>query len=211
MERFERLSEAFQSLVPFRIRYKDESWEMQLLQALIGWFCPGFLTHYTTVIGSTIYFPDREYIRQNPESAMLTLSHEVVHLLDADRISWPLFGLAYLFPQVLALGALLFPWLGPWSLFFLFFLLPIPSPLRAHFELRAYAIDLLNTDPERREEVLGFICEQFSGWNYYRMYPYPDLVKEQLQYWVYQIESGQEKDIMKVLLVYEWARETNQD
>ncbi len=207
MERFDRLVQEFQALVPFRIRYKEEAWEMQFLQALIGWFCPGFLTRFTTVIGSTVYFPNRAYVELYPEAAMRTLAHEAVHLMDADRLSWPVFGFAYLFPQILAAGVLLFPWLGLWALAFLVFLLPIPAPFRARFEARAYALDMLTARPDQRQDCVEGAIQHFESWNYYRMYPFPDLVEEQLYYWAETIESGQEKTLLKILLVYEWIKE----
>ncbi len=208
MERFERFAEELQVLTPFRIRYKEEAWEMQILQALIGWFCPGFLTRFTTVIGTTVYFPSRAYIENNPEGAMQTLAHEAVHLIDAEKISWPAFAAAYLFPQILAIGVFTFPWLGLWSLFFLLFLLPIPSPTRARIESRAYALDILTHHPEAKNRILFHAIEQFEGWNYYKMYPFPSACKEQIEYWAKAIESGEEQSLLNVLLVYEWVVET---
>ncbi|MEL6589682.1 MAG: hypothetical protein AAFP02_10090 [Bacteroidota bacterium] len=208
MERFERFRAELQVLCPFTIRYKEEAWEMQILQALIGWFCPGFLSRFTTVIGRTIYFPNRAYIERNPEAAMRILAHEAVHLSDAAKISWPLFAVAYLFPQILAVGVFSFPWLGPWALLFLLFLLPIPSPTRARYESRAYAIDLLTHHPDVHHQILAHATAQFEGWNYYKMYPFPEAAAEQIEYWAKNIESGEEQALLNILLVYEWVVET---
>ncbi|MEM7369321.1 MAG: hypothetical protein AAF587_12030 [Bacteroidota bacterium] len=207
MSQFDKLSQELQKLVPFRIRYKDESWEMQLLNLFVLWFCPSFLTNYTTVIGSTIYFPNRSYIHQHPESAMRTLAHEVVHLADASKWSFPLFSAAYLFPQILVLGVLSFPLLGFWALLFLLFAFPIPAPFRFYFESRAYALDLLTTPELNRKEVLHRVSKHFGSWDYYRMYPFPDQVQSSIQHWADKAESGEDKTLLKVLLVYELVSE----
>ncbi|RMG17884.1 MAG: hypothetical protein D6730_23500 [Bacteroidetes bacterium] len=208
MTRFEHLTKEMQELVPFRIKYKDESWEMQLLAAFSAPFCPTFLTEYTTVIGSTIYFPSREYLLHRSDRAERVLAHEVVHLLDAERFSEPVFMGAYLFPQILALGVLTFPLLGWWSLLFLLFLLPLPAPFRFYFESRAYAIDVLTAHPHDRELVLEWAVEQFCGWNYYKMFPFRNWVRRSIMHWVAQTEKGKDQALLKVLLIYEMAVES---
>ncbi|MEM7657914.1 MAG: hypothetical protein AAF399_17445 [Bacteroidota bacterium] len=207
MTSFEHLQQELQQLAPFRIKYKDEAWEMQLLNVLVFWFCPTFLTRYTTVIGSTIYFPSRSYIRLHPESAMRTLAHEVVHLMDAERYSFLGFSLAYLFPQVLVLGVFSFPWLGWWAMGFVLFALPMPAPFRFYFESRAYALDLLTGKRENRRATLLQATQHFSSWDYYHMYPFPDQVMQTIQYWAEKAERGEDPDLLKVLLVYELVAE----
>ncbi|MEZ4829799.1 MAG: hypothetical protein R3C61_26475 [Bacteroidia bacterium] len=203
MDRFEKFSEELQQIAPFTIKYKDESWEMQLLHIFAMPFCPDFLTHFTTVIGSTIYFPGRSYIQQNQDAAMRTLAHEVVHILDMDRWTPGLFIGTYLFPQILALGVWLFPFLGFWSLLFLLFLLPIPAPFRAYFEARGYAMDVLTAPTFHRSKVLDHAVSHFASWNYYKMFPFEEFVRNQITRWVEKAERGEEKDLMKVLLIYE--------
>ncbi|MEO0473227.1 MAG: hypothetical protein AAF206_26670 [Bacteroidota bacterium] len=207
MTQFEHLVHEYKALVPFRIRYKDEAWEMQLLNLFVFWFCPGFLNHYTTVIGSTIYFPSRYYVETHPQSAMRTLAHEVVHLLDSERLSLPLFMGGYLFPQVLALGVFLFPFIGIWALGFLLFLLPIPAPFRFYAESRAYAMDVLTAQPAYRESMKQAAVSHFSDWNYYKMFPFEDQVKESIDKWVVEAEAGRDPVLLKVLLVYELVAE----
>jgi hypothetical protein len=204
---FERLTQELQQLVPFRIKYKDEAWEMQLLNLFVLWFCPGFLSRFTTVIGSTIYLPSQAYVRQHPESAMRTLAHETVHLLDAEKWSFFGFSLAYLFPQVLTLGIFTFPLLGPWALMFLVFALPVPAPFRFYFESRAYAMDLLTAPRASRRETLLQATQHFSSWDYYHMYPFPDQVTSSIKHWAEKTEAGEDKDLLKVLLVYELVAE----
>ena len=208
MDRFDHLVEELQEVVPFRIRYKDEAWEMQLLSILVIWFCPNFLTQFTTVIGSTIYFPSRSYVRLNPDSAMRTLAHEVVHILDMDKWSAGIFMGSYLFPQILAFGVFTFPFFGFWSLLFLVFLLPIPAPFRYHFEARGYAMDVLTAHPSRRAEILERSLDHFTGWNYYKMFPFEEVVRDTIRSYVVKAEAGEDKDLMKVLLVYELVAES---
>jgi len=208
MNAFDHFVEELQTLAPFRIRYKDEATEMQLLHLITVWFCPEFLTRYTTIIGSTIYFPSRAYVERYPKAAMQTLAHEVVHLLDGQRISFPVFGLSYLFPQILGLGVLLFPWIGLWSLFFLVFLAPWPAPLRAYFEARAYAIDYLAAPKPVREALLTNLTSHFSSWDYYRMFPFEDWVATQIKQHAQSAENGTDPTLLKVLLVYEMAMES---
>ena len=207
LTKFEQLAEELKAHVPFRIRYKNESPEMEVIAAFVEPFSPDFMYNYTTVIGSTIYFPDRFSLMQNEEQAMRTLAHESVHLLDAERWRMPLFSLGYIMPQVLALCIFSFPWLGWWALLFLLFLLPIPSPFRFYFEARAYAIDVLLSPPEYQEKTMKRIVEQFTGWGYYRMFPFPKLVERSIRKWMRKAEKGEDPILVKVLLLYEMVNE----
>ncbi len=207
LTKFEQLVEELKVHVPFRIRFKNEATEMEVIAAFVEPFSPDFMENYTTVIGSTIYFPDRFSLMQNEERAMRTLAHEAVHLLDAERWRMPFFSLAYIFPQVLALGLFSFPWLGWWAFLFLLFLLPLPSPFRYYFESRAYAIDLLLSPPERQESMMQHIIRQFSGWGYYKMFPFPKLVEKGIRKWMRKAEKGEDQILVKVLLLYEMVNE----
>ncbi|MDX2246476.1 MAG: hypothetical protein SF052_06865 [Bacteroidia bacterium] len=203
MDRFEKFAEELRQIVPFTIRYKDESWIMQVINVFVMPFCPEFLSRFTTVIGNTIYFPNPSFIRANPESAMRVLAHEVVHILDMDRWTPGFFMGLYLFPQIFFLGVFLFPFIGLWSLLFLVFLLPLPAPFRSYFEIRGYAMDLLTIPPHRRKAALDQTVKHFTGWNYYKMFPFESIVRNQLNDLVNKTESGEEKNLMKILLVYE--------
>lgn len=207
MDRFDQLYEELNKLHPFKIRFKDESPMMQVLNLFVMGFCPTFLSEYTTVIGNTIYFPNRHFIEARPESAMRIMAHEAVHVMDMGKWSPFLFSLSYIFPQILALGVFSFPWLGFWALGFLLFLLPIPAPFRAHFEARAYAIDVLTASSDKHKETLYHAASHFSSWNYFKMYPYPEEAREKIKYWVQQAESGKDEILLKVLLNYEMVTE----
>lgn len=204
---FDKLQQELQTIVPFRIRYKDESWEMQLLNLFVLWFCPSFLTNYTTVIGSTIYFPNRSHIYQHPEHAMRTLAHEVVHLADAQKWSFPLFSIGYLFPQILVLGVFTFPLIGIWALIFLIFAFPLPAPFRFYFESRAYALDVLTSPESHRQEVIEHASKHFESWDYYKMYPFREQVQQTIRNWTAKAETGEDPILLKVLLVYELVSE----
>lgn len=132
--------EAFKRTIPFRIKFKSASRRQKLIAFLIQWYLPTYLTHYTTVIGKSIYFPNEDLIKH--PTTRFTIAHEVVHLLDQRRLSTPIFLLLYLSPQILALGVLSFPWLEYGALWFLLFGLPWPSPGRVYLEARAYGLEL---------------------------------------------------------------------
>jgi len=207
MTHFEYLVDELQTHVPFRIRYKDESPEMEVIDAFVSPFSPTFMENYTTVIGSTIYFPSRAALMRNEEQAMRTLAHEAVHLLDADRWWMPIFSMGYLFPQILALGVFLSPWLGWWAMLFLLFLLPWPAPFRFYYESRAYAIDMLLAPADKQDIYMQRIVKQFTGWSYFRMYPFPDFVEGQIRKWMRKAEKGEDEVLAKVLLLYEMVNE----
>ncbi|SFF07778.1 hypothetical protein [Thermoflexibacter ruber] len=164
-----------QKEVPVRIKYKDESWEMRLLYFFIKWFNPHFMTDFTTVIGYTVYFTNRKFIEQCPKQAMQILAHEAVHLLDTKRFSFPIFALAYLFPQVLIVFALLFP-INAFYIFFLFFALPLPAPFRAYFEARAYSLDII-----LGKRSIESVIKYFISWDYYKMFPFKEKIVSVLE------------------------------
>lgn len=206
---FDWLVDEYKALAPLRIKFKDESWEMQLLNLFVFWFNPNFLTQYTTVIGNTIYFPDREYIFYNESGAMKTLAHEMVHILDARKMGFGRFALGYLFPQILGLGVLAFPIIGWWAMVFLIFLLPLPAPYRSESEARAYALDLLITYEDYQGEVLDRICALFTGQDYYFMSREPEVVRNRVLHWMEATEAGHPAaaEMTKALLIYEMVLE----
>lgn len=140
---------------------------------------------FTTTIGHTIYFPDKEYIKK--DSACITLMHELVHLYDMDRVGFFLFAFLYLFPQILAvlfLPILFFSW--KIALIGLLLLLPWPAYFRMNYERRAYFVSLYTM--KKIEEIDGVnylldvnkdvFIKQFTGANYYFMWFFPNLKKD---------------------------------
>jgi hypothetical protein len=97
---------------------------------------------FTTTIGTTIYYPSEEFVKNSPITSLITLLHELVHIIDYNKNKL-LFTLLYLFPQVLAIFALpLFFISWKFSAFFLLFLLPLPAYFRMKYERKAYAVSL---------------------------------------------------------------------
>lgn len=91
---------------------------MGALGALVRPLMPDFATSYTTVIGSTVYLPDTPEAMDARRLAV-TLAHEYVHMLDQAEHGMR-FYLSYGFSP-----------------------LPVWRTHRAHWERRAYAVDLL--------------------------------------------------------------------
>lgn len=184
-----------QKEVPLKIKYKDESWEMRLLYFFIKWFNPRFMTDFTTVIGYTVYFTNRKFVEQYPRQAMQILAHEAVHLLDTKRFTFPIFALAYLFPQVLIVFAFLFP-IDSSYLLFLFFALPLPAPFRAYFEARAYSLDIILGKRSIENAITYFIT-----WDYYKMFPF----KEKMEAILAKYSKHPSQEVRYVMDLYQKA------
>ncbi len=118
-----------------------------------------------------------------------TLQHELVHLLDAQTffglmplsLKWInvfLFSILYLSPQIFVLFAL-GSFYNLWFLLFLVFLLPLPSPGRAFVEIRAYR-RTLELEKNNIATSENHIIEQFTGPNYYFMFPFKKTLKNLL-------------------------------
>jgi hypothetical protein len=168
----------------FNIKYKNKSALMKLLGVLL-FFNKEFMTKYITTIGSTIYFPNEEFIVNNPRTSINVLAHELVHVKQAQKYGSVIFGLLYLFPQCLVLFTLLTP-LSLWFLCFLIFLLPFPAPWRAYFEIGGYTMSLFvmnlrlqlnNSSPDYIAEALkteasNIDRKHFRGSAYWFMWPF---------------------------------------
>lgn len=166
----------------FEVRFKAEDRGQKLLALFLRPFVPDYLTRFTTTLYPRVYFPTRSYVEDHPGLAWKTLAHELVHLEDTKRrpIFFPL---SYIAPQLfaaLAFLAVLAPWFPmTWfALPALVALLPWPSPWRAHWELRGYAMDLAITywTTGRISGGAQFV-RLFTGWSYYRMMPNEARVK----------------------------------
>jgi len=132
--------EALQTAGQITIRYKSESTLMKLIGALM-FFNRQFMTHVTTTVGTTVYFPSRKYVETDPAIAWDILAHELVHVSDHRRNR--IFIGLYLMPQLLAVLALLaIPLQSWWPLLFLICLAPIPAPWRLNAEIRGYAMGM---------------------------------------------------------------------
>lgn len=181
---FNVFAEKMHALYSFEIKYKNESLLMKILGYLL-FFTKEFMTNYITVFNGVIYFPNREFIRDNPNESIIVLSHELVHITQCNKYSKFLFGILYLFPQCLSIFALLFP-ISSWFLLFLIFLAPLPAPWRALFEIEAYTMSLfiyreiLNNKGVPIDEIREILIKEgnrindkyFSGPDYWFMWPF---------------------------------------
>lgn len=84
----------------FKVGFKDESLFLKVL-GFLSPFNPGFMTSYTTTLGTTVYFPSRTFYEGNVSGSFDVLTHEYVHLWDKKQS--PFFELLYALPQLLAL------------------------------------------------------------------------------------------------------------
>lgn len=194
---FQAIAEKLNTIAPFQICFKDEHKWMTLLFFFVRPFCPDFMHNFTTVIGNRIYFPNREYIQLRANSAARTLAHEMVHILDAKKVGIFFFSIGYLFPQVLALGFLLFPIIGLYALLFLLFLLPFPAPFRAYWESRAYALDIRLSSAKSVPFLKNSIIEEFAGWNYYKMMPWQSIARKMLEKALKKLEK--DSQLMRII------------
>ena len=165
----------------FKIIEKKDSRLMRIL-AKVLFFNKNFMTRYITVIGSTVYVPSKQRMKENPYAALEVLCHEWVHMKD-NKAMGPLFKLLYLTPQIFSLVALASLWTGNlWWLGFLVFLLPFPSFGRSELEMRAYSVSMavawwvLEQEPDYEK-----ISKYFTSSAYYWMYPIKEAAIEDLE------------------------------
>jgi len=185
LNRFNLFVDFLKDTVPtLNIKYKNNSLFMKIL-GFILFFNKDFMSKYTTTIGSTIYFPSKEFVEKNPIAKIITVSHEARHIVDSKRYG-VLFSILYLMPQLLAL--LLIPLLFVnvyLALFCLLFLLPLPAYFRMRFEILGYTMSLFvinellkenNVPLEKRKELLynkvNNCNEEFTSSKYYYMWPF---------------------------------------
>lgn len=166
---------AAQEFKGFEIRYKDQSILMRALNMVVRVFNRRFMSDFITVIGNKVYFPTRDFEKRR--GTWKTLAHEMVHM--EDRKNSALFGWLYLFPQVLfPLCVVVHAALGSawwYYLLSLVFLAPLPAPFRMRSEAKAYAMTMA-IEYWMTGQVTAFhknyILRNFSGPNYYYMWPF---------------------------------------
>ena len=181
--RFLKTEMLIRALAPgFKVVPKENSRLMRLLSKVL--FFNDSFDQYTTTIGKTVYMPAKDIGVE-----WVTLAHEGRHVLD--RQKWGvLFGLSYLFPQILAVFALLAP-LSWWWLLSLVFLLPLPAPFRSWWEKRGYGVNFailywLGADPTIETRL-----HQWVGWAYYKMWPFPKGVRRWHAAWMNQVRADE--------------------
>jgi hypothetical protein len=153
----------------FRIAVKADVLWMRALGMVLWPLVPDFGSAFTTVIGSTVYLP-RPKEAFSPDGLAATLAHELVHQLDQRE-----FGLAFYTSYLLT----------P---------LPVGRTTRAHWERRAYAVDLMlaleRGGPECLAETLDRLVALFSGPSYAWMWAGKESARAYLAPLVAEVESG---------------------
>jgi hypothetical protein len=169
-----------------KIKYKNESTFMKLLSYIL-FFNKKFMSNYVTTIGNTIYYPSKEYIKENETRSVIILCHELMHLHQPSyNLSEPVSKLdlinssfEYLTPQIFGLFGI-FGFLNPYLFLLFLFLLPLPSFYRYSMELEAYSINMYVNNKLNLNTNLDKIAEKLSGPDYYFTMPSKDLVKNHL-------------------------------
>ena len=186
----------------FKLIDKRDSLLMKLLSKIL-FFNKRFMSSYVTVIGNKVYVPQLPWKENNPYGATEVLAHEWVHMKDNKRLGI-VFKLLYLMPQILTPLFLLGFW-NPWFFLAVLCALPFPAPWRAKFELRGYTISMaVRYWILKKEPNYDFFVKQFTGPNYYFMYPFKDDVRARLEEEFQRIRADllepHEKHIKDVLL-----------
>jgi len=168
----DRFLEHMGVIVPgLRVVRKRDSKFMQVLNIML-FFVPDFMERYTTTIGKTVYLSERMWSDEG-KSCLPTLAHEARHAYDFKWMGSFLFSLVYLFPQWLALLALLAIPYSLWWLTALAALAPLPAWGRVAMEYRGYettvnVVKWLYGDAAAKSQV-EWCKSQFIGPAYYFM------------------------------------------
>jgi hypothetical protein len=182
----------------FQVKFKDQSKLMKFLNFFVRIFNKRFMTSYTTVIGSTVYFSSEQYFYGRQEQCAETLAHELVHMTDRMKHGSVRFMLMYMSPQIFAVLALL-AFGAFWNLWFLLALLllaclaPLPSGGRRDLELRGYTMSMAVwfwKSGRLVDEDFEFVCEKFTGPDYYFMWPNKGLIMRMIKEQASNIRSG---------------------
>jgi hypothetical protein len=180
------------------IQTKESSWLMRLIGRVL-FFNKSFMSTYITTIGNTIYFP--ETLLNHDESFCSVIPHELVHAQDMGSKWW--MSILYLFPQILFLFSFfsIFAVFNTWNLLWLvciIFLLPLPAYWRKNFEMRGNALSMAVlewtygiSDQAYLTIPPPYICRAFTGADYYYMWPFKQKVTDELQTWIFRIQTDQ--------------------
>jgi len=198
----------------FEVRYKNESWVSKIIAILIWVFNREYMKSYTTTRYPCVYFPSKKFVNDNPRLATKILLHEFVHLWDRKN-QGVMFTLRYLSLQWMAIPNILFatiwvfvvqyPEWARWTFAGLGWgvgvlcLLPWPSKGRAKAEIRGYSMNMAVNYWRYgvvRQKTKDWIIEKFTGWEYYRMWPWESDVNSwltracaQVRYELFGMES----------------------
>ena len=190
--------------------------ETSKLLKTVGWLFrvtkinPGFMDHYITTLGDTIYIPEK-LMGMDRLQLLGIVRHECFHGRDEKNHPYT-YKLAYMLPQALSLLsvlALLTPVLHNsyllLSLLFLVFLAPIPSFGRYIIELRAYRNQIMlgelvfGYSPAEMQQTKEFICKQLTTSLYYFAWPFPDKVMKDISEYINWETNPEYKDFYEFL------------
>lgn len=163
---------------------KQQSAWMKVASAFVWIFNRRFMDHVGTTMYPNVFVPDTWF--QNVRFLWTVLAHEFVHLIHTKKRGAGKFLISYFFPQVLAVFSI-FGFLGIWfgwgwylCFAFLLCLAPLPAPFRVAEELAGYRMTLAILfwlDGRIEDKDVEFVCNQFTGPNYYFMLPFKNLVR----------------------------------
>jgi hypothetical protein len=180
------------------------------MHKVIGWLLSkfgntGYMTKFWTTIGQTVACPSGCDTGATLDEWMV-MFHEGKHASDSTKIGSIPFGCIYLFPQIIgflgiAYALALIPLLllgAPlsllWGLLALLCLAPLPAPGRALLELRGYtvtlAIDFWSNSIQDEDEYINWLVTQFTGPNYYYMFPFKTFVKGYFKSKLEELKTG---------------------
>jgi hypothetical protein len=170
LDRLDRIIQLVRREIPgLRLVVKADDPRLRRAAPALDRLMPGFMTRFTTVVGSTVYLP--RPVDQIPRDVLAEiLAHELVHQLDQRR--W---GVMFYVSYGVAL--------------------PAGRSMRAVWERRAYAVDLMLAHHEGGEQALAR-CERrlvktFSDRTYGWMWAGEDAARAFLQPVVLGVASGE--------------------
>lgn len=182
----------------FRVKSKTDSRIHRLIGRLLSLFGNrSYMTAFWTTFGYTTYYPNDSH-----DNDYAVLFHEGRHAQQSLNLNPLIMGLFYLMPIVLGVVILMISL--SWYVFAarttpliwlaLFFLLPQPAYSRMLFEMDAYTVSLAIhywTNGKFDNKYTDHIVKQFTGVNYYFMWPFKWDVQRRVATAMYKITSGE--------------------
>lgn len=186
MDRLDRILALVRTHVPeVRLVHKVDSRLMRSLAVVLRPITPDFSTHYTTVLGKTVYLPRSMEAFDRDQLAGI-LAHELVHQLDMIEH-------------------------GPWF-YVSYVLAPLPAgrTRRAYWERRAYAVDLMLAYEAGGEvelqRLMRRLVQIFSGSAYAWMWTGEDAARRFLEPVCREVRSGALKEREPYASIFEaWS------
>lgn len=213
MTLLEKFIELERTLYPgAAFKFKTDSRLHRAIGFLVRPFNKKYLTNYTTVVHPVTWFGD-EWRGDSKDMKMLqTEFHENVHKYDQHR-GGLLWTVRYLYPQILAIPALLlflFSWYGAVAYALVLFLISRPNLFRAVWrrdaEVRGYTASLYQqylltgcVD----DGTIDFYVSQFTGSNYLWMDTRAEAVRREFLYQIERFTKNQDA----FLAAWRWERD----